>query len=140
MSPRSRAVVIIICTLLIGLAIGTLIVAPMLARHHFRRVARLRTTDGFVSRLEEKIEPSPGQAEAVKGILTRYGEELNRISSEHHTELSTMLDSMKAELDPILTEEQKERLARRERHRRPFDHEERPEKGKRPPPPFGKPN
>ena len=123
MSPRSRAVVIVICTLLIGVAIGTLIVAPMLARHHFRRVARLRTTDGFVSRLEETIEPGPGQAEAVRGILTRYGKEFNRVTLEHRTELSAMLDSMKAELDPILTEEQKERLARKKRPPKPFGHE-----------------
>ena len=120
MSNRVRAVTIIICTLLLGVAIGTLIVGPILARHHFRRVAGMRTPKGFASRLEEVIDPDPGQAEAVRGILNRYGESLHEIASRHRSETKAVFDSMAAELEPILTDEQRDRLNRRKHHPGPI--------------------
>jgi hypothetical protein len=116
MSTRGRAIVIILSTLLLGVAIGALIVGPLVARHHFRRMADWRTPKGFAARLEEVIGPEPEQAEALREILTRYGEALHGVASRHRSEMGGLLDSLRAELDPLLTEEQKQRL---ERHRPP---------------------
>jgi hypothetical protein len=112
MSARNRAILIIVCTLLLGVAIGTLIVAPLVARHHFRRLAEVRTPGGFVARLEELIDPDPGQAPVVREILTRYGERIDEIASRHRDEAKAVFDSLEAELASVLTDQQKERLDR----------------------------
>jgi hypothetical protein len=106
---------IIIGTLLIGVIIGALIVGPLVARHHFKRMANLRTPRGFSQRLEEIIEPDDSQAEALRTVLARYGEDFDEVASRHRSEVKDLIDSLNAELDTILTPEQKERL---EKHRR----------------------
>jgi hypothetical protein len=75
----------------------------------------MRTPRGFASRLEEVIDPDPGQAKVIREILTRYGESLHEITSRHRSETKAVFDSMAAELAPILTEDQKDRLDRRKR-------------------------
>ena len=129
MSNRARAISIIICTLLLGVAIGALVVGPMLARHHFRRVAGMRTPGGFASRLEEVIDPDPSQAEVIREILTRYGDSLNEITTRHRSETKAVFDSMAAELAPILTEDQKERLEKRRHRPGPFGGNRKPRPG-----------
>jgi hypothetical protein len=116
MSTRGRAIGIIIGTLLIGVIIGALIVGPLVARHHFKRIADLRTPQGFAERMEEIIDPDETQVEALRTILARYGEDFDKVASRHRTEMQELIDSLHAELDTILTVEQKERLEQR-RHR-----------------------
>jgi len=115
MTTRGRAIGIIVGTLLIGVVIGALIVGPLVARHHFRRVADLRTPKGFAERLEEIIEPDEDQAEALKPVLAKYGEHFDEVSSRHREEIKDLIDSLHAELDTILTDEQKNRLEERRR-------------------------
>jgi hypothetical protein len=122
MSNRSGAIAIIICTLVIGIAIGALVVGPTIAKRHFEHFADVRTPEGFVAMLERTIEPDPGQAEAVHGILMRYGERLDEISERHRAETKAMFDSMRAELGTVLTEEQQERLERQRHHPGPPPH------------------
>lgn len=116
MSTRGRAIGIIIGTLLIGVVIGALIVGPLVARYHFKRVADWRTPKGFAARLEEIIDPDEDQVDALRSILARYGHDFDEVASLHRSEVKGMFDSLGAELDTILTDEQKERLERRRRH------------------------
>jgi len=116
MSTRGRAIGIIVGTLLIGVVIGALIVGPLVARHHFKRVADWRTPKGFAARLEEIIDPEEDQVDALRSILTRYGHSFDEVASRHRSEVKEMFDSLGAELDTILTDEQKERLESRRRH------------------------
>jgi hypothetical protein len=101
---------------LIGVVIGALIVGPLVARHHFKRLADWRTPKGFAARLEEIIDPDEGQVEALRSVLGKYGQDFDEVASRHRTEVKNMIDSLHAELDTILTDEQKERLERRRRH------------------------
>jgi hypothetical protein len=116
MSTRGRAIGIILGTLLIGVTIGALIVGPLVARHHFKRIADLRTPTGFAERMQEIIRPDRDQVEPLRAILARYGESFDEVASRHRSEMKDMIDSLNAELDTILTDQQKERLEQA-RHR-----------------------
>jgi hypothetical protein len=115
MSTRGRAIGIIVGTLLIGVVIGALIVGPLVARHHFRRIADLRTPKGFAERLEEIIQPDQSQVQTLRPILMKYAESFDEVASRHREEVKNMIDSLDAELDTILTDEQKARLEDRRR-------------------------
>jgi hypothetical protein len=119
MSTRGRAIGIIIGTLLIGVAIGALVVGPLVARRHFKRIADWRTPKGFAARIEEIIEPDESQVEALRSVLSKHGVALEDVMSQHRAEVRGLVDSLHADLDTILTEEQKERLEKRMRHHRP---------------------
>ena len=119
MSVRGRAIGIIVGTLLIGVVIGALIVGPMVERHHFKRIADLRTPKGFSERLEEIIEPDESQVDALRAVLARYGEDFDEVASRHRSEMKEMFDSLSADLDTLLTDEQKARLEKRRGRRRP---------------------
>ena len=131
MTTRGRAIGIIIGTLLIGVIIGALIVGPLVAHHHFKRMADLRTPAGFAERLEEIIEPDESQVDALRTILAKYGEDFDEVVSRHRSEMKDMIDSLHADLDTILTDDQKERLEQRRRRIRPpgdpRDHHEPPQ-------------
>ncbi|MFZ1947061.1 MAG: hypothetical protein WAW06_05905 [bacterium] len=118
MTDKSKAMFAALAVLLIGVAIGALVVGPTIARHHFKRVERMHGPESFVSHMEARINPQPGQAEAVRAILTKYGERLEAVRSTQRTEAEAMFDSLDAELAPILTDDQRERLDRR-RHQGP---------------------
>jgi hypothetical protein len=64
------------------------------------------------------IDPGPDQEEAVRKILSEHSERFSDISSEYRSEISTMMDSLRKDLDPILTDEQKERLDKKRDHLR----------------------
>jgi hypothetical protein len=132
MSTRGRAIGIIIGTLSIGVVIGALIVGPLAARHHFKRMADWRTPKGFAARLEEIIDPDEGQVETLRSTLARYGEDFDEVASRHRAEVRNMIDSLHAELDTILTDEQMERLERRRRHIAPHGHPRDPHKPPKP--------
>jgi hypothetical protein len=119
MSTRGRAIGIIVGTLLIGVVIGALIVGPLVARHHFKRIADLRTPRGFADRLEEIIQPDETQVATLRPILVRYGEDFDEVFSRHRREMHDMIDSLHAELDTVLTDEQKARLEERQRRMGP---------------------
>ena len=119
MSTRSRAIGIIVGTLLVGVIIGALLVGPLVARHHFKRIADLRTPKGFAERLEEIIQPDEDQVDALRSILARYGEDFDEVTSRHRSEMKDMIDSLNAELGSILTDEQMKRLEERRRRKGP---------------------
>ncbi len=119
MNTRSRAVLIVIATLAIGVVVGTLLVGPLVARHHFRHLDTLRTREGFASRMEKIIEPNASQVGPVRDVLAKYAEQFEEMNTKYHESMKALTDSMRQDLSPILTEEQKTRLERPERHHGP---------------------
>jgi hypothetical protein len=110
MSTRVGAIGIIVGTLLIGVVIGALVVGPLEARRHFKRIADLRTPKGFAERMEEIIRPDADQVRVLRPILVKYGQAFDEVSSRHRDEVKALIDSLNAELDTVLTADQKERL------------------------------
>ena len=109
MKTHTRSMLVIVATLLIGILIGALGHGAFRGRR-FRHIARLKTQEGFVTRMEGVIQPEPAQQEAVRQILTQYVQLLEQVRLLLFAQLGAETDSMRTRLAPILTEEQKARL------------------------------
>jgi hypothetical protein len=115
MSIRTKTILIIIATLLIGMILGILVSGPLM-RHHFERppkFAQSERSKHFVTLFERLIQPQDNQREAVVEILDRYSKRIEGLDSRHRLEMQALFDSMQTELSPILTEEQKVELTKR---------------------------
>ena len=139
MKTNTKTVLIIVATLLIGILIGALGSGFMVHRVA-RRMADMRHREMFVERMVDVIDPAADQEAEVRDILTRHAEQFAAISDSFHRETSALFDSLRSELDPILTDEQKARLEERGRRvRRLMKHVGPPGHhmpgGKRPPTP-----
>jgi hypothetical protein len=115
MKTDTKTGLIIVATLLIGILIGALGSGFMV--HRFaRRMADMRHRDMFVERMIELIQPAPEQEAEVRDILTRHAEEFTKLADGFQEDTAALFDSLRSELDPVLTDEQKERME--ERHER----------------------
>jgi hypothetical protein len=112
MSIRAKTVFIIAITLIIGILIGTFVLVPPIARQHFKRIASMRRPEGFIKGMEHIIRPSESQAETVREVLDTYSRQFDEINDRHHTQMTALMDSLRADLTPILTDEQNDRLDR----------------------------
>ncbi len=130
MKMGTKTILVILITLIIGMIIGVLI-SGAFARHRSGRFMSMREPGRLGAHVERIIDPDESQREAVRAILQRHSEQFLKIHSRFEGEMLALRDSLKKDLDPILTEEQKARLERGPRHPGPFRG-----KGKRPGPPF----
>jgi Spy/CpxP family protein refolding chaperone len=141
MKTNTKTVLIIVATLVIGILIGALGTGFM--AHRFgRRLPHMEHGEMFVEGMLDLIDPAPEQEDQIRGILTRHAQQFTEITGDFREEISVLVDSLRAELDSVLTEEQKERLD--ERHRRlgrlmkcggPFPHGKPGDRRPPPPPP-----
>ena len=117
MTARSKSILLLLATLLIGMVLGALINAR-LAEQRLERIAFLRTSRGFVRFWEEAVEPQDErQREAIEAVLEQAGRRLAEHMQTSRGEMQNIIDSTKTELDALLTPEQRERLERRMRRR-----------------------
>lgn len=132
MTTRTKSALTILSTLVLGIVIGGLGASAIISSRsdQFRR---LRMQGGPREMIEEVLRPvSPEQqsriAAALDSMAQRHGR-LRESTSEHH---AAIIDSLRAELAPILTAEQLDRFDRwQEQDRRA---------GGGPPPGFGPPH
>ena len=106
MSTRSKTALIILVTFLIGMLVGSLITTHVTLYQFQKRAFRMRTPNGFIERLEMIIQPDDSQKEAVRKVLLKHFEQV----AEMRDGMPALIDSLHKDLDPILTEEQKQRL------------------------------
>ena len=119
MSPRVKSALLLAATLLIGGVLGALLHAR-LAERRIERIAFLRSSQGFARYLERAIEPeSPEQRAAVRAILDRAAARMGEHVARSRRERRAILDSTRAELRTVLSEEQMARLEARLAPRRP---------------------
>jgi len=112
MKMGTRSTLIILATLLLGFVIG-LLASGALARQRVRRLAEMRTRPGFSSRVEEVIRPiDDAQRDAIRRVLEEAGLRNTEIYSRTREDLRASLEQMREALEPLLTEEQLERLQR----------------------------
>jgi hypothetical protein len=135
MNMKVKTTLIILFTLLIGIILGVFIDRTIMRFQFRKRIAEVRQTRGITSIFERIIEPTESQSEAVEKILAKYSNRLHDLREKSHLEMAAVMDSLRTELEPILTDQQKARLKRAmERMRDRRDREPHP----RPPfpPPF----
>jgi hypothetical protein len=115
MSTRSQTTIIVVSTLVIGILIGLFLLGPVLHRH-LRPPHPARHRGSFVEGLERLLDPEPEQVEGIRKVLSEHGDGFEDISSRYHSEISAMMDSLRKDLDPLLTDEQRARLDRGRDH------------------------
>ena len=130
MDIKVKTALIIIMTLVIGIFIGALL-NRVLLQHRIRK-AFMMQTPGFITALYEGvIEPESEQGKLIREILKKHARRMSEIRKNFRKDLQSEFESLRKELDPLLTTEQKRRLRNRlprpwrrlrrfPPHRRPF--------------------
>ena len=110
MNMKLKTTLIILFTLLIGIILGMLIDRTIMRFRFQKKFAEARQARGITRLLENLIRPDESQYEAVKDILEKYSKRLHDHREKSFQEMNVVIDSMRAELDQILTDAQKARL------------------------------
>ena len=109
MKNQYKSVLILVITLFIGMILGALIHGAFMQNRIKDMAFRMRAPFGLLRILEDVVDLDESQQEAVHEVLKRHQERMSR----SRREVRTMMDSLRKELEPILTQEQLERLDRR---------------------------
>jgi len=144
MKIQTKTALILIGTLLIGVVIGVL-GSGFAMRWMTKKFADRPFSARFAGVYERIIGPDDANRDTVLAILEKHAGLIEEFRQSHDATMKAYMDSLKAELDPLLTPEQKQRLTElHERMRERFEHfRHRPGAGRpgkfpgdQPPPPF----
>ena len=119
MSSGTRSAAILIATLVIGMVLGALGFSAY-QRHRFRDALSLARPAHFTAGIRRAIAPIDETRRAeIAAVLRRIDERMRANRIARNRERRAHLDSARAELEPLLTEDQRRRLRRHlERHKR----------------------
>jgi hypothetical protein len=112
MTSKSKSTFIILIILIIGIIIGAL-VSGMLRKSRMDKFDRMSYHQRFIRVMDRIIKPSEEERGALEKILRKHSEKMNKVREKHQAEIISIVDSLKIELEKILTDEQ---LARLEKH------------------------
>ena len=109
MRIETKSAVILLVTFLLGGLIGVLAMGAI-AQRRASRVAELRER-GFAMQFERLIEPrDEAQREAIHAVLSAAAERNRETMRGAHEEVRSSLEEMREELEPLLDDDQRERL------------------------------
>ena len=116
-SERRKSVIILIATLLLGLVLGLLVPAVFHKIYIRNRIntqvdnaGPLHKKEWFVGTIHRIVQPDSMQAEKIKPITEWAATQIDSIEYSANQHMSAVLDSVKIQLKPILTDEQQSRL------------------------------
>lgn len=110
MNARTKSILIIIATLLIGIAIGALGTGTIL-NQRVETLQALREDDGFMFFIERVVEPvDETQQQKIRAVLKEAAQKRRQIRRSVVEEHRTLFTEIRSELDQILTDEQKAKL------------------------------
>jgi len=102
----------IAATLIIGILIGALLNRTLVHRR-IRGMLEMRTAGLLAPRPERNLKPvSPEQEKRIREILDSHAERLAEIHKRFDGEIQSAFKSLKQEIDPILTPEQRDQFKR----------------------------
>ena len=115
MKPGTKSVLLLFATLLIGMVIGSLVTGALNSRR-LDRLVEMRSARGMAYFLEEVVRPeSPEQLEQIRAVLEAAGPLFAAEMAGSRERMRQLTDSVRAELEPLLTPEQRARLDERMR-------------------------
>jgi uncharacterized membrane-anchored protein YhcB (DUF1043 family) len=109
MTPSIKSSLIIIITLLIGIAIGFEI-SEISEKKYMEQMRRPREREGFIQMFDRVIKPDAKQKPIIDTILIRYHRRIEKVAEDNMTKIKAIIDSMHAELKTKLNDEQKKQL------------------------------
>jgi hypothetical protein len=110
MNMKVKTSIILLFTLLIGIMLGVFLDRTIMRIRFQQKFHEVRKARGITRLLENLIRPDESQYEAVKNILEKYSKRLHAQREKSFQQMDAVMDSLRAELDQILTDEQKARL------------------------------
>jgi hypothetical protein len=126
---KAKSSLIIIATLIIGIIFGALLSRAYL-HHRIRRAVVMVNPNRSMPFLEQIISPTPEQRELIRTIIRKHADEVLEIRKDFEKSMTSSFENLQKELDSVLTPEQKKRLEKMMRERRPWMRRDMP------PPPF----
>ena len=116
-SERKKTILILIGVLILGFLSGFLVhgfVFRQQRSHQQERSGqaqmREHKKDWFVGTIHRIVRPDSAQAKQIKPITTRAAAQIDSVERYSNQQLADILDSVKVQLEPILTPEQLQRL------------------------------
>lgn len=109
MTTKTKSTFILLGVLAIGVAIGAL-ANGTLQQQRKHRFERMPPHERFFSFMERVIEPSEEQRDDFQRIIKTRSEQLRELHETHQTGVIAIYDSLRADLQNILTDEQKKRF------------------------------
>jgi hypothetical protein len=109
MKPSVKFSMILIVTMIIGIAIGFEI-SEISIRNRFERPENFRRPDGFLKIWGDVIRPEKDQQPIVDSILLIYHTRIDQFLKNSFQEVTKQIDSMKIALSSVLNKEQMKRL------------------------------
>lgn len=110
MSARTKSLLALFGTLTLGIALGAVLTIAVIRNRAATFTIMMIREERFVNRLEHLIQPSPQQADTVRAVLHKYGHLITSRAQTFRTEQWRTFDSLKSELQPILSSQQYERI------------------------------
>lgn len=109
--PIFLGIIILIVGLLLGALVSSFFISDRRDGHSpdGKRISK----EHFKKRMIRVIDPDEDQFTKIDPIIDKYAERTSEITDKYFEEFSAILDSMRVELEPILTDKQKERLQKR---------------------------
>lgn len=122
MTARTKSTLLLLGTLLIGMLLGVF-VHTLMVENRIERLTSLRSQAGFVKFMDKMIEPTDdAQREAIRDVLEGTAERLGVHHAESREAVEEIMESFRASVDSLLTEEQidalNERMERMRHHRK----------------------
>lgn len=135
MNIHLKTAAILLATLIIGMLCGALILGAF-ARDQLQPPPQM-TRERFVELWLKIVIPDGDQRPRIREVVERHETRLRENYTRHRREMKALVDSLHRDLDPLLTESQRERVSRfrkryerRREFRRDGDHEPRRERGR----------
>jgi len=112
MNIKYKIAIHIAATLIIGILIGALLNRALVHRR-IKGVLEMRTAGLLAPRPERNLKPvSPEQEKRIREILDSHAERLAEIHKRFDGEIQSAFKSLRQEIDPILTPEQRDQFKR----------------------------
>ena len=139
MKTQFKSASILLGTFIVGGVLGFVLRATFVRDDFKKHAMRMRMPDHFIHRFEEVVQPTDEQRKEIREILRNHFEEMD----QYRNTFQTRMDSVRKEIEALLTDEQKERLEKkllfdRESERKSRRYDKRRHKSKshdQPPPP-----
>ncbi|MXW64222.1 MAG: hypothetical protein F4Y00_10405 [Bacteroidetes bacterium SB0662_bin_6] len=113
MTARTKSTLLLLSTLLIGMLLGVF-VHTLMVENRIERLTSLRSQAGFVKFMDKMIEPTnDAQRNAIRDVLEQTAERLDVHHAESRETVEEIMESFRASLDSLLTEEQIDALNER---------------------------
>lgn len=110
MKAQTKSALLLLATLAVGLLIGA-VATGTIVNNRMDQLKALRERGGFAARIEAVIQPqSEAQRQAIHDVLLRSQERFDALRRAYYQNLRAGRDSMRAELDSLLTPDQQARL------------------------------